>query len=40
VAASIPPILLALLGETPRNSTAFRRARTSGGSGRGDGGGH
>ena len=37
---SLPPILLALLGEQPRNSTAFRRARTSGGSGRGAGGGH
>ena len=39
-APSLPPILLALLGEQPRNSTAFRRARTSGGSGRGAGGGH
>ena len=39
-APSLPPILLALLGEQPRNSTVFRRARTSGGSGRGAGGGH
>ena len=39
-APSLPLILLALLGEQPRNSTAFRRARTSGGSGRGAGGGH
>ena len=39
-APSLPPILLALLGEQPRNLTAFRRARTSGGSGRGAGGGH
>ena len=39
-APSLPPILLALLGEQPRNSTAFRRTRTSGGSGRGAGGGH
>jgi hypothetical protein len=39
-APSLPPILLALLGEQSRNSTAFRRARTSGGSGRGAGGGH
>jgi hypothetical protein len=39
-APRLPPILLALLGEQPRNSTAFRRARTSGGSGRGAGAGH
>ena len=38
-APSLPPILLALLGEQPRNSTASRRTRTSGGSGRGAGGG-
>jgi hypothetical protein len=39
---SLPPILLALLGEQPRNSTAFRRARARGGSGGGGrgGGGH
>jgi hypothetical protein len=34
-ARSLPPILLALLGEQPRNSTAFRRARASGGLGGG-----
>jgi hypothetical protein len=41
-ASSLPPILLALFDEQPRNSTAFRRARTSGGSGGGGsgGGGH
>ena len=39
---SLPPILLALLGEQPRNSTPFRRARARGGSGGGGrgGGGH
>ena len=35
MAASIPPILLALFGETPRNSTAFRRTRANAGSGGG-----
>jgi hypothetical protein len=42
VAANIPPILLALFGETPRNSTAFRRTRANagpGGGGRGVSGG-
>lgn len=39
-APSLPPILMALLGETPRNSTLFRRVRASGGSGGGGGGGH
>ena len=38
-APSLPPILLALLGKQPRNSTAFRRAQTSGGLGRGASGG-
>ena len=37
--ASIPPILLALFGETPRNSTAFRRTRASAGPGGGGRGG-
>ena len=38
-APSLPPILLALLGEQPRNSTAFRRTRASAGpGGRGRGG--
>jgi hypothetical protein len=31
---NLPPILLALFGETPRNSTAFRRTRISGEPGR------
>jgi hypothetical protein len=30
-APSLPPILLALFGEQPRNSTGFRRARANGG---------
>ena len=34
-APSLPPILLALFGEQPRNSTAFRRARASGAPGGG-----
>ena len=38
-APSLPPILLALLGKQPRNSTAFRRAQTSAGLGRGASGG-
>ena len=38
-APSLPPILLALLGKQPRNSTAFRRAQTSAGLGRGANGG-
>jgi hypothetical protein len=38
-APSLPPILLALLGKQPRNSTAFRRAQTSGGLVRGATGG-
>jgi hypothetical protein len=37
--ANIPPILLALFGETPRNSTALRRTRASGGLGGGGRGG-
>ena len=36
---SLPPILLALLGKQPRSSTAFRRAQTSAGLGRGGSGG-
>ena len=39
MAASIPPILLALFGETSRNSTAFRRTRANAGSGGGGRGG-
>ena len=39
MAASIPPILLALFGETPRNSTAFRRTRANAGPGGGGRGG-
>jgi hypothetical protein len=39
VAASVPPILLALFGEQPRNSTAFRRTRASAGPGGGGRGG-
>jgi hypothetical protein len=39
MAASIPPILLAFFGETPRNSTAFRRTRANAGSGGGGRGG-
>ena len=39
MAASIPPILLALFGEAPRNSTAFRRTRASAGPGGGGRGG-
>jgi hypothetical protein len=39
-AHSLPPILLALFGEQPRNSTAFRRTQASGGPrGGGSGGG-
>ena len=38
-APSLPPILLALLGKQPRNSTTFRRAQTSAGLGRGASGG-
>jgi hypothetical protein len=41
-AANLPPILLALFGEAPRNSTAFRRTGggpSGGGSGGGNGGG-
>ena len=34
-APSLPPILLALFGEQPRNSRAFRRAQASGGPGGG-----
>jgi hypothetical protein len=34
-ATNLPPILLALFGEQPRNSTAFLRARASGGPGGG-----
>ena len=32
---NLPPILVALFGETPRNSTAFQRTRISGGPGSG-----
>jgi hypothetical protein len=39
MAPSLPPILLALFGETPRNSTAFRRTRASAGPGGGGRGG-
>ena len=39
VAASVPPILLALFGEQPRHSTAFRRTRASAGPGGGGRGG-
>jgi hypothetical protein len=39
IAPSLPPILLALFGETPRNSTAFRRTRASAGPGGGGRGG-
>ena len=39
MAANIPPILLALFGETPRDSTAFRRTRASAGPGGGGRGG-
>ena len=39
MAANIPPILLAPFGETPRNSTAFRRTRASAGPGGGGRGG-
>ena len=38
-APSLPPILLALLGKQPRNSTAFRGAQISAGLGRGASGG-
>src|SRR5580693_2520577 len=38
-APSLPPILLALFGEQPRNSTVFRRARASGAAGGGGSGG-
>ncbi len=37
-APSLPPILLALFGEQPRNSTAFRRSGGSGGGGPNGGG--
>jgi|ERR1700733_2529920 hypothetical protein len=38
-APSLPPILMALFGERPRNSTAFRRTRISAGPGSGGRGG-